>query len=122
MLINKLSDYSFGGTIGKVDSILDSNLVTIKLTNLDVMRGSNLICVGRGYEYDAGNLQTARKSLNTFISDGMIIYDYFVKKALKLSCILTLLHKIEAIPTCNKIQPELEERSIWYFGFSKISP
>ena len=48
MLINKLSYYSFGRNIGKVNSILDSNLVTIKLTNLDVMRGSNLICSGRG--------------------------------------------------------------------------
>jgi hypothetical protein len=79
MLINKLSSYSFGITIGEVDSILDSNLVTIKLTNLDVMKGSNLICIGRGYEYYEGNLKTARKSLNAYISDGMIIYDYFVK-------------------------------------------
>ena len=79
MLINKLSSYSFGGNIGEVNSILDSNLVTIKLTNLDVMKGSNLICIGRGYEYYEGNLQAARKSLNTYISDGMIIYDYFVK-------------------------------------------
>ena len=43
------------------------------------MKGSNLICIGRGYEYYQGNLKTARKSLNAYISDGMIIYDYFVK-------------------------------------------
>ena len=79
MLINKLSAYSFGRTIGEVDSILDSNLVAIKLTNLDVMRGSNLICVGRGYEYDKDNLEVARESLNNYVNDGMIAHDYFVK-------------------------------------------
>ena len=47
MLIDKLSYYSFGRNIGEVNSILDSNLVAIKLTNLDVMRGSNLICIGK---------------------------------------------------------------------------
>jgi len=79
MLINKLSGYSFGRNIGMVNNILDSNLVTIKLNNLDVMRGSNLICRGRGYTSHEDNLQIARESINNYINDGMIIYDYFVK-------------------------------------------
>ena len=36
------------------------------------------------YEYYEGNLKTARKSLNAYISDGMIIYDYFVNLHSKL--------------------------------------
>ena len=84
MLINKLSYYSFGRNIGKVNSILDSNLVTIKLTNLDVMRGSNLICSGRGYRYSKDNPEIARESLNNFIDDGMIVYNYFVKNPDKI--------------------------------------
>ena len=43
------------------------------------MRGSNLICVGRGYEYNKDNPEVARKSLNNYVNDGMIAHDYFVK-------------------------------------------
>jgi len=79
MLIEKLSYYSFGKNIGEIDSILDSNLVTIKLTNFDVMKGSNLICRSRAYKYSEDNPDIARKAINSYIDDGMIIYDYFVK-------------------------------------------
>ena len=79
MVIDKLSYYSFGENIGEINSILDSNLVTIKLTNLDVMKGSNLICRGRTYNYSEANPEIARKMINDYIDDGMIVYDYFVK-------------------------------------------
>tara|TARA_B100001250_G_scaffold128473_2_gene109364 strand:+ start:434 stop:1912 length:1479 start_codon:yes stop_codon:yes gene_type:complete len=79
MLIDKLSSYSFGRNIGEVDSILDSNLVTIKLTNFDVIKGSNLICRSRAYEYSGDNPEIARKALNRYVDDGMMIYRYFVE-------------------------------------------
>jgi len=50
-LIPKIENlqHIFGTIIGNIANILDANLVTIKLNNLDLIKGINLIFLERDY-------------------------------------------------------------------------
>ena len=72
-----IKDASFGTKIGKVDNIIDSNLVTIKLNNLDIIKGTDLIFLGR--EYFTGEKGDGIESFKRYIKDNIIIYNYFYK-------------------------------------------
>ena len=72
-----IEDASFGTTIGEIANILDTNLVTIKLNNLDLIKGTDLIFLERGYPIsESGN---KNESLKRYIEDNNIIYNYFHK-------------------------------------------
>ena len=67
---------SFGNNIGEIANILDSNLVTIKLNTLDLIKGTDLIFLGRTY-YQSGFI--GDENLRGYIVDNNIIYNYFHK-------------------------------------------
>ena len=69
-----IKNASFGTDIGEVANIIDSNLVTIKLNNLDLIRGTDLIFFGRRYPNDY-----KEESLRRYIKDNKMIYNYFYK-------------------------------------------
>lgn len=73
-ILKSIENASFGTNIGKVANILDSNLVTIKLNTLDLIKGTDLIFLGRGYPNDS-----MEESLKRYIDDNNIIYNYFHK-------------------------------------------
>ena len=73
-LVEYIKDASFGTDIGEVANIIDSNLITIKLNNLDLIMGTDLIFFGRRYPNDY-----AEESLKRYIEDNKIIYNYFYK-------------------------------------------
>ena len=75
-LLSKIQDFSFGSSIGTVASILDSNLVTIKLKNLDIIKGTELICLSRTYDYSKGTDSSIEDNRKKFIDDSQIIYNY----------------------------------------------
>ena len=76
-ILKSIEGASFGTNIGKVANILDSNLVTIKLNNLDLIKGTDLIFLERGYPIsESGN---KNESLKRYIEDNNIIYNYFHK-------------------------------------------
>ena len=80
MFVDEINDYSFGRNIGEVANILDSNLVTIKLTNLEVVRGSELICLGRIYKFNRDDSKgKALETFNQYYDDALIVYDYLVE-------------------------------------------
>ena len=66
--------YTFGTDIGEVANIIDSNLVTIKLNNLDLIKGTDLIFRGRRYPNDY-----REESLKRYIEDNNTMYNYFYK-------------------------------------------
>ena len=78
-LLSKIQDFSFGSSIGTVASILDSNLVTIKLKNLDIIKGTELICLSRTYDYSKGADSSIEDNRKKFIDDSQIIYNYYEK-------------------------------------------
>ena len=57
-------------------NILDSTLVTIKLNTLDLIKGTDLIFLGRTY-YQSGFI--GDENLRGYIVDNNIIYNYFHK-------------------------------------------
>ena len=73
-IIEEIKDASFGTDIGEIANIIDSNLVTIKLNNLDLIKGTDLIFFGRRYPNDY-----SEESLKRYIKDNKIIYNYFYK-------------------------------------------
>ena len=75
-LLSKIQDFSFGSSIGTVASILDSNLVTIKLKNLDIIKGTELICLSRTYDYSKKTDSSIEDNRKKFIDDSQIIYNY----------------------------------------------
>ena len=75
-LLSKIQDFSFGSNIGTVASILDSNLVTIKLKNLDIIKGTEFICLSRTYDYSKGTDSSIEDNRKKFIDDSQIIYNY----------------------------------------------
>ena len=75
-ILEDIKDASFGAYIGEVDNILDSNLVTIKLNTLDLIAGTDLICLARRYGIDKNDRE---ESLNRYIEDNTIVYNYLYK-------------------------------------------
>ena len=71
-ILESIEDASFGTNIGEVANIIDSNLVTIKLNKLDLIKGTDLISLGRGYPPGKSD-----ESLKRYIEDQNIIYNYF---------------------------------------------
>jgi hypothetical protein len=76
-ILEIIEDASFGATIGEVVNILDSNLVTIKLNNLDLIKGTDLIFLER--EYSISESGDKDEGLKRYIEDNNIIYNYFHK-------------------------------------------
>ena len=76
-VLEKIKTSSFGSDIGKVVSVLDSNLVNIKLENLDVIKGTDLICLGRRYTLSSSSDRD--EVLKQYIEDNKIIYNYLSK-------------------------------------------
>jgi len=76
-IVKKINNSSFGSHLGEVVNILDSNLVNIKLNNLDVIRGTDLICLGRNYAMKSGEeIDERKQALRKFIEDEKTIYKY----------------------------------------------
>lgn len=75
-ILESIEDASFGNNIGEIANILDSNLVTIKLNTLDLIKGTDLIFLGRAY-YQSGFI--GDENLRGYIVDNNIIYNYFHK-------------------------------------------
>jgi len=72
-LYNKIMDKRYGKYIGSVNEILDSNLVTIKLSNLDLIKGINLKSE-RTYLFSKDNV---KESLDYQIRDYETRNEYF---------------------------------------------
>jgi hypothetical protein len=75
-LSEDIKDFSFGDNIGTVNSILDSNLVTIKLNILDVIKGSELIHLKRTYIFTKEGDYNLSDKLKNYTDDYLIIYNY----------------------------------------------
>ena len=79
ILLENIKDFSFGDNIGTVNSILDSNLVTIKLNNLDVIKGTGLIHLKRTYIFTKKWDNSLSDKLKNYTDDYLIIYNYLSK-------------------------------------------
>ncbi len=75
-LKNKIKDFSFGDHIGHINSILDTDLVTIKLNKPDLIRGTQLICLYKGYIFKEEDIES---TLRAYIDDYKTIYSYFTQ-------------------------------------------
>ena len=73
-IVRPIKYFTFGANIGEIVNIIDSNLVTIKLTNLDLIKGSDLIFRGRRYPNNY-----REESLKRYIEDNNTMYNYFYK-------------------------------------------
>jgi len=73
-LLGNIIDFRYGNNIGIINDLLDSNLVTIKLYNLDLMKG-NKLQVDREYIFSKNTVQ---KSLDNYIRDYEIMNNYFI--------------------------------------------
>ena len=76
-VLKQVKDSSFGSNLGKVVNILDSNLVNIKLNNLDVIKGTDLICLSRDYIMSENT--DRNQVLRQYIDDKRNIYNYLSK-------------------------------------------
>lgn len=61
-LKNKIKDFSFGDHIGHINSILDTDLVTIKLNKPDLIRGTQLICLYKGYIFKEEDIESTLRA------------------------------------------------------------
>ena len=75
-LSNTIQDFSFGDHIGHINSILDTDLVTIKLIKPDLIRGTQLICLYKGYIFKEEDIES---TLRAYIDDYKTIYSYFTQ-------------------------------------------
>ncbi len=75
-LSNTIKDFSFGEHIGHINSILDTDLVTIKLNKPDLIRGTQLICLYKGYIFKEENIES---TLRAYTDDYKTIYNYFTQ-------------------------------------------
>jgi len=75
-LINNIKDFSFGEYIGIINSVLDTDLVTIKLNKPDLIRGTQLICLSREYIFKENNIEA---TLKNYTSDYKTIYNFFTQ-------------------------------------------
>ena len=73
-ILEEIKNKSFGTIIGEVANILDSNLVTIKLNNLELIKGTDLIFLTR--KYPVKESANGEESLKRYIKDNKIIYTY----------------------------------------------
>ena len=75
-LSNTIQDFSFGDHIGHINSILDTDLVTIKLIKPDLIKGTQLICLYKGYIFKEEDIES---TLRAYIDDYKTIYSYFTQ-------------------------------------------
>ena len=75
-LSNTIKDFSFGEHIGHINSILDTDLVTIKLNKPDLIRGTQLICLYKGYIFKEEDIES---TLRAYTDDYKTIYNYFTQ-------------------------------------------
>ena len=76
-ILEEIKNKSFGTLIGEVANILDSNLVTIKINNLDLIKGTDLIFLRKIYPVEKNT--NGEESLRKYIKDNKIIYNYLSK-------------------------------------------
>jgi len=75
-LSNTIKDFSFGDHIGHINSILDTDFVTIKLNKPDLIRGTQLICLYKGYIFKEEDIES---TLRAYTDDYKTIYNYFTQ-------------------------------------------
>ncbi len=71
-----IKGYAFGEYIGKVNSVLDSNLVTIKLEKEGLIKGTDLVVMGRDYLISRKHSIDIKQNIREYIDDYIFIYNY----------------------------------------------
>ncbi|MBC8256577.1 MAG: hypothetical protein H8E85_04630 [Candidatus Marinimicrobia bacterium] len=75
-LSNNIKDFSFGEYIGVINSILDTDLVTIKLNKPELIRGTQLINLSREYLFQEKNIEA---TLKNYTADYKTIHNFFTQ-------------------------------------------
>ena len=85
--VEEVEYFAFGEYIGKVDEVLDSDLVTIKLETEGIIKGTDLVVEGRDYIIGGGKDRDAvfAENLRDFIDDYWIVYNYFIEHPDKIN-------------------------------------